>query len=395
VTPQANLAGNWDVVVVGAGPAGSLAARQAATNGASVLLVDRDPFPRWKVCGACLGPAGRETLHSVGLGALPERLGAVPLATLRLSSRGSHATITLDGNVALSRRALDEALVSEAVAAGASFRPATSASIAKGQAEQGMDLTSGESSDLGPLTLSLRTNGERCEVRASVVVDATGLAGTLDADRPVVAPDSFIGMGAVFDTVPFEILPGNLHMVVGTHGYVGLVLDEEGSLTVGAAIRAKTGRAPAEVINRILDESGFPTIETHPTCGWQGTPMLTRRRRSLSRPRLFRLGDAAGYVEPFTGEGMGWALASAVDSAPFIARAVEGWDDGLGREWTKAHRRGVGRSQWFCRGMVAALRRPAWTRGAVRVLAAQPGLAGPLVRAGSRSRRPVYHGISA
>ncbi|MGY8777800.1 MAG: NAD(P)/FAD-dependent oxidoreductase, partial [Longimicrobiales bacterium] len=111
-------------------------------------------------------------------------------------------------------------------------------------------------------------------------------------------------------------------------------------------------------------------------------------------PRLFRIGDAAGYVEPFTGEGMGWALASAVDSAPYVASAVERWDDRLGREWTKVHRRGVGRAQWFCRGMSKALRRPAWTRAAVRVLAAQPGLARPLVRAGSRSARPTPHGVA-
>ena len=44
----------WDVVVVGAGPTGSLAARQLARAGADVLLVDRLSFPRWKVCGCCL-----------------------------------------------------------------------------------------------------------------------------------------------------------------------------------------------------------------------------------------------------------------------------------------------------------------------------------------------------
>src|SRR5262245_23559213 len=47
----------WDVAVVGAGPAGSLAARELARRGASVLLVDRSPFPRPKVCGSCLNAA--------------------------------------------------------------------------------------------------------------------------------------------------------------------------------------------------------------------------------------------------------------------------------------------------------------------------------------------------
>jgi flavin-dependent dehydrogenase len=395
VTSLERVVEEWDVVVVGAGPAGSLAARQAATNGASVLLVDRDPFPRWKVCGACLGPAGQDVLRSVGLGELTEHLGAVPLATLRLSSSGSHATIPLDGNVALSRRALDTALVAEAVEAGADFRPGTSASVVSSQ-DQRSAAPGAIRLEHEPerLALTLRTAGERSTVGARVVVDATGLAGTLDSVRPVVASGSFMGVGAVFDHIPFEILPGNLHMVIGKEGYVGLVLDEDGSLTVGAAIGAKTGRAPAEVVNGILAQSGFPALRARPSAGWRGTPLLTRGSSEIASPRLFRIGDAAGYVEPFTGEGMGWALAAAVDSAPYVASAVERWDDRLGHEWTRVHRRGVGRAQWFCRGMAKALRRPAWTRAAIRVLAAQPGLARPLVRAGSRSARPTPHGVT-
>ncbi len=56
-----------DVVVVGAGPAGALAARQAALSGLSVLLVDRAEFPRKKVCGCCLHPRGALALRRAGL----------------------------------------------------------------------------------------------------------------------------------------------------------------------------------------------------------------------------------------------------------------------------------------------------------------------------------------
>ena len=69
----------WDAVVVGAGPAGSLAARQMARQGAAVLLVDKLSFPRWKVCGCCLNGAALSALDSVGLGELPQRLSARPL----------------------------------------------------------------------------------------------------------------------------------------------------------------------------------------------------------------------------------------------------------------------------------------------------------------------------
>src|SRR5262245_47996201 len=83
----------WDVVVVGASLAGSLAARGLARRGLAVLLVDRAHFPRWKVCGCCLNPFTLGVLTRAGLGDLTERAGARPLATMRLAVRGRQADI--------------------------------------------------------------------------------------------------------------------------------------------------------------------------------------------------------------------------------------------------------------------------------------------------------------
>ena len=60
----------WDALVIGAGPAGALAARQAALSGKRVLLVDSKSFPRPKVCGACLNGQALVVLQSVGLGSV-------------------------------------------------------------------------------------------------------------------------------------------------------------------------------------------------------------------------------------------------------------------------------------------------------------------------------------
>lgn len=84
----------WDAVVVGAGPAGSVTARELARRGRRVLLVDKATFPRAKVCGCCLNRASLAALDAVGLGDLPARLGAVPLDRVKLAA--GRATVELN-----------------------------------------------------------------------------------------------------------------------------------------------------------------------------------------------------------------------------------------------------------------------------------------------------------
>src|SRR4029077_7750493 len=97
-------------------------------------------------------------------------------------------------------------------------------------------------------------------------------------------------------------------------------------------------------------------------------PPLTRRRPRLAGLRFFVLGDAAGYVEPFTGEGMAWALAAAVAVAPLADRAAVAWQPSLEREWERTSRQVVRHRQWTCRAAAAVLRRPWLTRAVVALL---------------------------
>src|SRR5262249_58057061 len=78
----------WDAVVVGAGPAGSLAARQLARAGLGVLLVDRASFPRWKVCGCCLRAGAPATLRAVGRGDPAPGPGGAPLGGVPRAAGG-------------------------------------------------------------------------------------------------------------------------------------------------------------------------------------------------------------------------------------------------------------------------------------------------------------------
>lgn len=96
---------------------------------------------------------------------------------------------------------------------------------------------------------------------------------------------------------------------------------------------------------------------------WQLTPALTRRPPALATSRCLLIGDAAGYVEPFTGEGMAWALTAGVAAAPFVIEAQADWSPDLEQRWQQTLERLVVRRQRVCRSLASVLRRPMLTEG--------------------------------
>ncbi|MGL6096279.1 MAG: NAD(P)/FAD-dependent oxidoreductase, partial [Fimbriiglobus sp.] len=301
-----NSAGEpWDAVVVGAGPAGAVAARELARRGLRVLLADRATFPRGKVCGCCLNGAALATLAAVGLGELPAKLGAVPLTRVRIGAGGRGVTLTLPSGVALSRDAFDAALIAEAVAAGVTFRPGTRAKLEPGETSHGITVRLGDT-----------------PVSAKLLIAADGLNGQLTAavgNPPDVRENSRIGAGTMAPDGPTEYATGTIFMATGRGGYVGLVRVEDGRLDVAAAFDPGFVRdvgGPGNAAETVLRQAGFPAVPGLAGLPWKGTPPLTRTARVLAGPRWFAVGDAAGYVEPFTGEGMAWAVASAAAVAP-------------------------------------------------------------------------------
>ncbi|MEZ6065906.1 MAG: FAD-dependent oxidoreductase [Planctomycetaceae bacterium] len=110
--------GMWDVVVIGAGPAGCAAAIEAARAGRGVLLVERTTFPRYKVCGGCVNPRALADLADLGCLDAVRATGAPEIDRFRWSAGGRTAEIPLPGGVAISRAALDEILLNSARQAG-------------------------------------------------------------------------------------------------------------------------------------------------------------------------------------------------------------------------------------------------------------------------------------
>jgi menaquinone-9 beta-reductase len=362
----------WDVVVIGAGPAGALAARQLALSGLAVLLVDRATFPRRKVCGCCLNAAAARTLNAVGLGDLLSSAHAGELRAARLGTRGRQADVPLAGWSSLSREVFDTALVEAARRAGAALRVGVQASLG--------DVAGGRRQ------VVLRQDMHTAVIEARLVAVATGLAGQIaglaDGLRGSARPGSRVGAGLVADDGPGWYESGRVYMACGTDGYVGLVRLEDGRLNLAAAfdpayLRRAGGGGPAA--RGVLEEVGWPVTPALLE-GWRGTPGLTRRPGRLAGERVFVLGDAAGYVEPFTGEGMAWALASAAALAPVVAEAVRRWRPGLAAVWARRHARLFRRRHAVCRAVAGVLRRPPVVRVVVAALTRMPGLAAPFVR---------------
>ena len=384
IDPTLDVAGAarrvWDAVVVGAGPAGTMVSRELARRGSSVLLVDKARFPRYKVCGGCLNPRSLRVLQKAGLGHLVGRLGAVPLTRFQLGARGAIANVPLPPGAGVSREAFDAALVREAIAAGAAFLPGVSTSLVPASAPARTRV------------LRLRHGGQIHSVECRVVVAANGLTGGLEehhhtdgdghAERPW-EPGSRVGAGVMIPAPVAGYVPGTIYMACAAEGYVGQTVVEDGRVDMAAALdplAVKRAGGAGELAEQILERAGFPRYSGLARLPWKGTPHLTRQAPALGGHRLFVLGDAAGYIEPFTGEGMAWALAGAALVAPLARRGARLWDPELLCRWRGAYHRKVTRRQAICRITAELLRRPAATGVTVRALAFAPVLAQPLFR---------------
>ncbi|MGL4420441.1 MAG: NAD(P)/FAD-dependent oxidoreductase, partial [Gemmataceae bacterium] len=126
---------------------------------------------------------------------------------------------------------------------------------------------------------------------------------------------------------------------------------------------------------------------------WRGTPPLTRRPEAVAGPGWFAVGDATGYVEPFTGEGMAWALASGRAVVPIVQDSLNGWQSHHKDRWTRDHRRIIGQRQRLCRGIRKLLRFPTACDWAIRLLGIAPNLARPLVHHLNRPTPMLSSGV--
>ena len=361
-----------DLLVIGAGPAGIAAAVAAARQDIRVTLVDRGSFPRPKVCGGCLNARGLSVLDRLGLS---ETLGdATDTHQFELAWSGRRMTAALPPGRAISRLAWDERMVAAARTAGVDVQTETTACVG--------DATAG-----GSRTVELTTAAGTVVHTTRLVAAADGLTQSATRSVPAlktaISGGSRIGAGALLDDASDDWPCGTIAMATADTGYVGLVRVEHDRLNVAAAIDrdAVRGRSLAEATAAILRDAGLPIPAAWHDATWTGTPPLTRSAMSTAALGVGCLGDAAGYVEPFTGEGMTWALAAGEafgNATPdYLADP-----DRLATHWPAAFRRVVSERQRVCQSLAWILKRPRLSRVVLPI--ARP-LVGPATRWMNRS----------
>jgi flavin-dependent dehydrogenase len=243
-------------------------------------------------------------------------------------------------------------------------------------------------------SITVVRDGRQETLNARVVICADGLSRTSVRHLPEcevsIAPNSRVGIGAVvagdFDACP----AGQLTMVVSRVGYVGISRACEHQFNVAAAVdrKALLRTAPAKIVADILTHAGIRFPSDLMTARWRGTPPLTSRPKHVAAERVFLIGDAGGYIEPFTGEGMAFALEAATAITPLAAEAVQSWKPSIAEKWEILHRQMVRDRQHTCQQLAWILRRP-WaaflTVGLCRVM---PGIAERLIE---RTNYPTNH----
>lgn len=365
-------------LVIGAGPAGACAASVLARElgPGSTALVERAAWPRAKVCGCCLGAAGVQLLIDHEMAIESGLAQGARLVGVEVRCRGQGARVRHAGGIAIARDRLDAMLVGRAMEQGAAFLDATSArALGHDGTRWRVELRTGAESDICECELLLVADG----LGGSSLVGVEGM-GVRVARDAWMGVSTIVGSGRVCDDAMGEI--GYVRMYVGKGGYVGTVRLRDGEIAIAAALdpsEARGNGGPRALMERIVVSTGVASLYTsgpeRPEERLMGSGLLTRRRARIAMQGLLVIGDSAGYVEPFTGEGMTWAIASGVRAAELGAHALRrGTMNNLAEQWTREHERLVRRRQRTCRGVRWLVHHPACVSGVLGSMA-RSGLA--------------------
>ncbi len=388
-------ADSFDALIVGAGPAGASAAILLALAGWSVALVEKQSFPRRKVCGECIAASNLPLLDALGIGASFAASAGPPLRHVALmrGSKSVLADLPRAGHArhpwgrALGRETLDTLLLARAAAVGATvFTPWSVQGIAGGAGHH-------------HCTLREAGSNQRRALQASVAILAHGswepLPDARAARRERRAAHDLLAFKATFSGA--GLAPGLLPVLAFEGGYGGMVLGDGGLLTLAGCVRADRldalrrampGHAAGAVVEAMLrrDCNGVAAVlaGAERRGAWLASgPLAPGVRVDLQHDQLLRIGNAAGEAHPIVGEGMSMALQSAFllcdellvrRQRPGADFADEAWARGLRARYAARWRRAFVPRLALAAAFAQAAMRPTTSAALITLLQRWPGL---------------------
>jgi geranylgeranyl reductase family protein len=344
-----------DVAIVGAGPAGSACAAFCAEAGLNTILLEREKFPREKVCGDCLNPSCWPVLRRLEVFA---RVRALPHGELNavefIAIGGQKIHFDLprgdESEIAVKRSLFDNLLMSRVKELGAEVREATTVSAIEKTSANNWRI------DIGGQTIEARIL-VAADGRNSTIARLCNLLPRPARER--IALQSHIPLPQNFgDRVVLQFLP---------EGYSGQapVNDRELNLCLVGV--------PASISSlRKWAEKNFETGSDH---SWRTITPLTRAAISPVYDNLFLIGDAARVVEPFTGEGIYYALRGGELAAAAIAKMIRGEDrQSTLHQFSQAHAAMYRGRLWINQLTRAAVLSPRFASFVLRAARFQPSL---------------------
>lgn len=363
-----------DLLVVGEGPAGTALAAHAAGRGMDVILVERGAHPRPKACAEYASPRIADELARLGIDDATWRPHAAPLDGMRVHVDGTTFEVTYADRRGrrtawgLDRPAFDAALADHARAAGARLLERTALT----------DVAWGRGRVVGG---SLRGPFGVLDVRARWVAGADGVRSTVA--RRVGATDRVrfprrLGLVAHYEgTDAGRARMGQMH--VGDGYYVGLAPLPGGRLNVAMALPLHGGAGPAtDRFDAAIDRLPAARAALHDAKARtpiRGVAPIGQRARRVAGPGWLLVGDAAGFVDPFTGEGIYRALRSARAAADALTGSAAVAEDQLPARYVAERRAAFAAKDtltWVVQGLLGM---PALLAYAGRRLASRPAAA--------------------
>jgi flavin-dependent dehydrogenase len=331
-----NSSFDYDVIIAGGGPAGASTATLLAMRGARVLLAEQKRFPREKLCGEFISPEC--AVHFERLGVIDRMLAAGPARlheTVFYARSGKSVCVPsawfgANGSaLGLSRAEMDERLL----------RGAGEAGVTVLEDAQVADLLFEQAQVRG---VSLKSAGNQISYRAPVTIDATGrarsLARRVGRQRSGANRAPLVAFKAHLENT--RVAAGACEIYFYRGGYGGLSSIEDGLSNLCFIAPARDVRACGADAERVMREivcqnrRAAHTLED--ACArspWLAVTLESFGRHQIAPAKgLLTVGDAASFIDPFTGSGMLMALESGELAAQVIADHLDAIRDGRGFE---------------------------------------------------------------